>query len=161
MHSACRQGLAMLAKRNDDIIGSEIRVMFRMAMGRENALDMTVGMPDFDTPQYIKDAANQAIADGYTRYTHNAGLPEVREAFSEKLKRDNSIVADPLTEIICTAGGMGSLLLSNLVIVDPGDEVIYPDPGFVSHAAHVAIVVAKEFPFSSKETSVSLTRPTT
>jgi aspartate/methionine/tyrosine aminotransferase len=150
MHSACRQGLAMLAKRNDDIDSSEIRVMFRMAMGRENALDMTVGMPDFDTPQYIKDAANQAIADGYTRYTHNAGLPEVREAFSEKLKRDNGIDADPLTEIICTAGGMGSLFLSNLVIVDPGAEVIYPDPGFVSHAAHVAMCGGKGVPIQLK-----------
>jgi aspartate/methionine/tyrosine aminotransferase len=134
-----QQGLVMLAKRNEVILASEIRKMFRMAMGRENALDMTVGMPDFDTPQYIKDAANQAIAEGYTKYTHNAGLPEVREAFAEKLKRDNGIDADPVTEIICTAGGMGSLLLSNLVIVDSGDEVIYPDPGFVSHAAHVAM----------------------
>ncbi|MFW9967247.1 MAG: pyridoxal phosphate-dependent aminotransferase [Candidatus Thorarchaeota archaeon] len=133
----------MLAKRNDVIMASEIRKMFRMAMGRENALDMTVGMPDFDTPQYIKDAAIKAIADGYTKYTHNAGLPEVREAFAEKLKRENGIDADPETEIICTAGGMGSLLLSNLVIVDPGDEVIYPDPGFVSHAAHVAMCDGK------------------
>ncbi|MHA2386226.1 MAG: aminotransferase class I/II-fold pyridoxal phosphate-dependent enzyme, partial [Candidatus Thorarchaeota archaeon] len=116
----------MLAKRSDVIVGSEIRKMFRMAMGRENALDMTVGMPDFDTPQYIKDAAKQAIEEGYTRYTHNAGLPEVREAFAEKLKRDNGIDADPMTEIICTAGAMGSLLLTNLSIVDPGDEVIYP-----------------------------------
>lgn len=133
----------MLAKRNDVIMASEIRKMFRMAMGRENALDMTVGMPDFDTPQYIKDAAIKAIADGYTKYTHNAGLPEVREAFAEKLKRENGIDADPETEIICTAGGMGSLLLSNLVIVDPGDEVVYPDPGFVSHAAHVAMCDGK------------------
>ncbi|MHA2142257.1 MAG: pyridoxal phosphate-dependent aminotransferase [Candidatus Thorarchaeota archaeon] len=140
----------MLAKRNDDIIGSEIRVMFRMAMGRENALDMTVGMPDFDTPKYIKDAANQAIADGYTKYTHNAGLLEVREAFAEKLKRDNGIEADPFTEIICTAGGMGSLLLSNLVIVDPGDEVIYPDPGFVSHAAHVTMCGGQGVPIQLK-----------
>ncbi len=136
---ACGQGLVMIAKRNDVIIASEIRKMFRMAMGRENALDMTVGMPDFDTPKYIRDAANQAIADGYTRYTHNAGLPEVREAFADKLKRENGINADPETEIICTAGGMGSLLLTNLVMVDPGDEVIYPDPGFVSHPAHVAM----------------------
>lgn len=140
----------MLAKRNEVIIASEIRKMFRMAMGRENALDMTVGMPDFDTPKHIRDAANQAIADGYTRYTHNAGLPEVREAFAEKLKRDNGIDADPQTEIICTAGGMGSLLLTNLVMVDPGDEVIYPDPGFVSHPAHVAMCGGKGVPIQLK-----------
>ncbi|KXH73257.1 MAG: hypothetical protein AM326_00480 [Candidatus Thorarchaeota archaeon SMTZ-45] len=140
----------MLARRNEVIVASEIRKMFRMAMGRENALDMTVGMPDFDTPQYIKDAAFKAIVDGYTKYTHNAGLPEVREAFAEKLKKDNGIDADPETEIICTAGGMGSLLLSNLVIVDPNDEVIYPDPGFVSHAVHVAMCSGKGVPIQLK-----------
>jgi aspartate/methionine/tyrosine aminotransferase len=140
----------MLARRNEVIVASEIRKMFRMAMGRENALDMTVGMPDFDTPQYIKDAAIKAIVDGYTKYTHNAGLPEVREAFAEKLKKDNGIDADPETEIICTAGGMGSLLLSNLVIVDPNDEVIYPDPGFVSHAVHVAMCGGKGVPIRLK-----------
>ncbi|MHA2003722.1 MAG: pyridoxal phosphate-dependent aminotransferase [Candidatus Thorarchaeota archaeon] len=140
----------MLAKRSEVIVGSEIRKMFRMAMGRENALDMTVGMPDFDTPQYIKNAAKQAIEEGYTRYTHNAGLPEVREAFAEKLKKDNGIDADPMTEIICTAGAMGSLLLTNLSIVDPGDEVIYPDPGFVSHPAHVAMSGGKGVPIQLK-----------
>ena len=80
-------------------------------MGRENALDMTVGMPDFDTPQYIIDAAKQAIDDGYTRYTHNAGLPEVREAFAKKLKKENGIDADPNTE------------LSTLPAVEDGSDV--------------------------------------
>ncbi|MFQ5831683.1 MAG: pyridoxal phosphate-dependent aminotransferase [Candidatus Thorarchaeota archaeon] len=125
------------------IVASEIRKMFNMAKGHENALDMTVGLPDFDTPQYIKDAAKRAIDEGYTKYTLNAGMLEVREAFAEKLKRDNGIEADPKTEIICTGGGMGSLLLANLVLVDPGDEVIYPDPGFVSHPAHVTLCGGK------------------
>jgi aspartate/methionine/tyrosine aminotransferase len=129
----------MLAKRNEVIIASEIRKMFNMAKGRENALDMTVGLPDFDTPQYIKDAAKRAIDEGYTKYTLNAGMIEVREAFAKKLKRENNIEADPKTEIVCTGGGMGSLLLANLVLVDPGDQVIYPDPGFVSHPAHVTL----------------------
>ncbi|MHA2378517.1 MAG: pyridoxal phosphate-dependent aminotransferase [Candidatus Thorarchaeota archaeon] len=133
----------MLAKRNQAIVASEIRKMFNMAKGRENALDMTVGLPDFDTPQYIKDAAKKAIDDGYTKYTLNAGMIEVREAFAEKLKHDNNIDADPKTEIVCTSGGMGSLLLANLVLVDPGDQVIYPDPGFVSHPAHVTLCGGK------------------
>ncbi|UCH04058.1 MAG: pyridoxal phosphate-dependent aminotransferase [Candidatus Thorarchaeota archaeon] len=129
----------MLAKRNQVITPSEIRKMFNMAKGRENALDMTVGLPDFETPQYIKDAAKRAIDEGYTKYTLNAGMIEVREALAEKLKRENNIEADPKTEIVCTGGGMGSLLLANLVLVDPGNQVIYPDPGFVSHPAHVTL----------------------
>jgi len=113
--------------------------MYNMARGRSNILDLTVGQPDFDTPDFIKVAAKKAIDDGYTKYTHNAGLIEVREALAKKAKRENGIDANPEKEIICTAGGMGSLLLANLVLVNPGDEVIYPDPGFVSHYAHIML----------------------
>ncbi|MEM4735320.1 MAG: pyridoxal phosphate-dependent aminotransferase [Candidatus Thorarchaeota archaeon] len=120
--------------------------MFNMVQGRRDVLNMTVGQPDFDTPAYIKEAAKKAIDDGITKYTHNAGLIEVREAMARKLKRENSIDADPETEIMMTAGGMGSLVLANLVLVNPGDEVIYPDPGFVSHHAHVLLAGGRPVP---------------
>jgi len=110
-----------------------------MVVGQSDILDLTVGLPDFDTPEDIKEAAKNAIDDGYTRYTHNAGYLETREAMAIKLKRDNGIDADPVSEIMMTAGGMGALLLGNLVLVNPGDEVIYPDPGFVSHFAHIKL----------------------
>ncbi len=129
----------MLAERNKSIPPSGVREIYNKIVGRTDVLDMTIGVPDFDTPQFIKDAAKKAIDEGYTRYTHNAGLMEVREAFAEKLKRDNNIDADPATEIMLTAGGMGALVMANLVLVGPGDEVIYPDPGFVSHYAHIKL----------------------
>jgi aspartate/methionine/tyrosine aminotransferase len=121
-----------------------------MVIGRTDVFDMTVGIPDFDTPQHIKEAAKKAIDDGYTRYTHNAGFIEVREAFAQKIKRDNGIDSDPVSEIMCTAGGMGALLLANMVIVNPGDEVIYPDPGFVSHYAHIKLAQAIPVPIQLK-----------
>lgn len=111
---------------------------------------MTVGIPDFDTPQHIKDAAKQAIDEGYTTYTHNAGYIETREAIAKKLERDNEITADPETELILTAGGMGALVLANLVLVNPGDEVIYPDPGFVSHFAHIKLAGGEPVPIQLK-----------
>jgi aspartate/methionine/tyrosine aminotransferase len=141
----------MLAERNVSVPASEIRKIFNMIIGRTDVVDMTVGIPDFDTPDHIKEAAKQAIDDGYTRYTHNAGLIEVREAFAEKLKRDNGIDANPVNEIMCTAGGMGALVLANMVLVDPGDEVIYPEPGFVSHFAHIKLAGGIPVPIQLKK----------
>ena len=129
----------MLAERNRYVPASEIRRIFNMIVDRPDVLDMTLGVPDFDTPNHIKEAAKQAIDQGYTRYTHNAGYIDVREAFVDKLSRDNDIRADPVKEIMMTAGGMGALVLANLVLVNPGDEVLYPDPGFVSHFAHARL----------------------
>lgn len=139
-----------LADRTKLVPASEIRKMYNMARGRANILDLTVGQPDFDTPQFIKDAGKKALDDGYTKYTHNAGLIEVREALAKKAKRENGIDADPAKEVICTAGGMGSLLLANLALVNPGDEVLYPDPGFVSHYAHIMLTGGIPVPVQQK-----------
>ncbi|TFG28241.1 pyridoxal phosphate-dependent aminotransferase [Candidatus Thorarchaeota archaeon] len=141
----------MLADRNVSVPGSEIRKIFNMVVGRTDVFDMTVGIPDFDTPDHIKEAAKQAIDDGYTRYTHNAGLIEVREALAKKLKRDNGIDANPENEVMCTAGGMGALVLANLVLVNPGDEVLYPEPGFVSHYAHIKLAEGIPVPIQLKK----------
>lgn len=148
----------MLAERNISVPASEIRKIFNMITGRTDVFDMTVGIPDFDTPDHIKEAAKKAIDDGYTKYTHNAGLIEVREVFARKLKRDNGIDADPETEIMCTAGGMGALVLANLILINPGDEVIYPDPGFVSHYAHIKLAEGVPIPIQlKKENSFGIT----
>ncbi len=141
----------MLAERNIDVPASEIRKIFNKIIGRTDVFDMTVGIPDFDTPKHIKEAAKKAIDDGFTRYTHNAGYIEVREALAQKLKRDNNIEADPVSEMVLTAGGMGALVLANLVMVNPGDEVIYPDPGFVSHYAHIKLAGGIPVPVQLKK----------
>ncbi|MBY8996543.1 MAG: pyridoxal phosphate-dependent aminotransferase [Candidatus Thorarchaeota archaeon] len=141
----------MLAERNIDVPASEIRKIFNKIIGRTDVYDMTVGIPDFDTPEHIKEAAKKAIDDGFTTYTHNAGYIEVREALAKKLKRDNNIVADPESELVCTAGGMGALVLANLVLVNPGDEVIYPDPGFVSHFAQIKLAYGVPVPVQLKK----------
>ncbi len=136
----------MLASRTKFIPASEIRKMYNRVAERPACINLTVGQPDFDTPLFIRESGIKAIENGVTRYTHNAGMIEVREAFARKLKRDNNIEANPATEIICTAGGMGSLILANQVLVDPGDEVLYPDPGFVSHPAHALLTGGSPVP---------------
>ncbi|MHA1963115.1 MAG: pyridoxal phosphate-dependent aminotransferase [Candidatus Thorarchaeota archaeon] len=141
----------MLAERNIDVPASAVREIYNKIIGRTDVFDMSVGIPDFDTPEHIKDAAKKAIDDGFTTYTHNAGYIEVRKALAKKLKRDNNIIADPETELICTAGGMGALVLATMVLVNPGDEVIYPDPGFVSHFAHIKLAEGVPVPVQLKK----------
>jgi aspartate/methionine/tyrosine aminotransferase len=141
----------MLAARNIDVPASEIRKIYNKIIGRKDVFDLTVGIPDFDTPEHIKDAAKKAIDEGFTTYTHNAGYIDVREALAQKLKRDNNIDANPVNELICTAGGMGALVLANMILIDPGDEVIYPDPGFVSHYAHIKLADGVPVPIQLKK----------
>ncbi|NHJ13785.1 MAG: pyridoxal phosphate-dependent aminotransferase [Candidatus Thorarchaeota archaeon] len=141
----------MLAQRNNEVPHSEIRLIYNKILGRPDVIDMTVGIPDFDTPEHIREATKRALDEGHTRYTHNAGYIELREAFANKLKRENAIDADPVTEIMATAGGMGALVLANLVLVGPGDEVMYPDPGFVSHYAHIKLAEGTPVPVQLKK----------
>jgi aspartate/methionine/tyrosine aminotransferase len=90
-------------------------------------------------PGHVTEAAQQALKDGFTKYTPNAGLEELREAISEKLKRENGFDANPQSEIMVTAGAVNALSLSILSTVNRGDEVIIPDPGYVSFGAQVLL----------------------
>ena len=98
-----------------------------------------IGEPDFNTPKYIIDAARKAMDDGYTHYTVNAGLPELRECISEKLSHENGITADPKDEIIVTAGGMGGLYLALRSTLDPGDDVLVPQPSWLNYVSQIAL----------------------
>lgn len=130
---------------------SGIRKMFNSAERYPGAINLALGEPDFSTPPHILDAASDAMKAGYTHYTPNAGLLELREAIAEKLRRDNGIKADPSTEIIATVGGMGALYLAMLAIINPGDEVLVPDPGFESFKVQVMLSDGTPVPLPLKE----------
>jgi aminotransferase len=117
--------------------------MFDLAQKFENAINLSVGEPDFPTPSHVIEASFRAVKAGYTHYTPNAGLMEFREAAAEKLKKENEIEVDPAGEIIATTGAMGALSIAVLTIINPGDEVLIPNPGFVSYAAQVALAEGK------------------
>jgi aspartate aminotransferase len=116
--------------RNLEISG--IRKIFESA--GPNAISLALGQPDFDTPDHIKEAAIRAIREGKTGYTQNSGIPELREAISNKFKRENSLDYTP-SEIIITAGASEALHIAMQAIVNPGDRVLFSDPGFVSYGA--------------------------
>ncbi len=99
-------------------------------------VDLSLGEPDFRTPDHINDAAIKAINEGYSKYTPVAGYPELLEAISIKLKRDNNLDYPP-NQIIVSTGAKQSLIDAVMSIVDPGDEVIIPTPFWVTYATQV------------------------
>jgi aspartate/methionine/tyrosine aminotransferase len=115
---------------------AEIR---KLMMERTDVIRLEVGEPDFDTPQHIKEAAIQAINEGFTHYTSTEGLLELREAVARKLKRENRIKADPETEILITDGGFGAVFAAIQALINHGDEVLVPDPAWPRYFENVLL----------------------
>ena len=117
-------------------------------LGRElraqgiDVIDLSLGEPDFDTPQHIKDAAIKAINDNWSHYTPVAGFLDLREAVCEKLKRDNNLDYKP-ENIVTSTGAKQSLANTILVLVDAGEEVIIPTPYWVTYSELVKIAGGK------------------
>lgn len=103
-----------------------------------NVVDLSLGEPDFKTPEYICNAAIKAMNEGYTKYPPVAGFPELLEAISIKLKRDNNLDYAP-NEIIVSTGAKQSLYNAVMCLVDPGDEVLIPTPFWVTYASQVQL----------------------
>jgi aspartate aminotransferase len=117
-------------------------------LGRElraqgiDVIDLSLGEPDFDTPQHIKEAAIKAINDNWSHYTPVAGFPDLREAVCTKLKRDNGLEYLP-ENIVTSTGAKQSLANAILALVDEGDEVIIPTPYWVTYSELVKIAKGK------------------
>ena len=103
-----------------------------------NIVDLSLGEPDFKTPEHICNAAVKAMNDGFTKYTPVAGFGDLLDAISIKLKRDNNLDY-PASQIIVSTGAKQSLLNAVMCLVDPGDEVIRPTPFWVTYAAQVQL----------------------
>jgi aspartate aminotransferase len=130
----------MFSERVKGIDISGIRKMFEGA--GPNSINLGLGQPDFDTPQHIKKAAIKAINDGLTGYTMNLGFPELRLALCRKFEQENHFKVSP-DEVIVTSGASEALHIALCALVDKGDEVLIPDPGFVSYIALTRISGAK------------------
>lgn len=146
------------------------RQLFNMAKGYDDVIDFTLGDPDIQPHQAIKDAACKAIQAGKTRYSQNAGLLPLRQTISLYYKRKESLNYDADGEIIVTVGAMEGLFLSLLSLINPGDEVIIPAPYYVNyvqmvHLCHgVPVVVdnpnTEELSFSIKDIEAAVTPKT-
>lgn len=119
-----------IAKRSFAVEWSGIRVMFALADEIPDVVNLGIGQPDFDTPDFIREAAKKALDEGYTRYPPAKGFKDVREAIAVKLREENNIAADPDSEIFVGVGAMQGIFNTILHLVDPGDEVIVVDPGY-------------------------------
>ncbi len=136
------------AKRVQSIDLSGIRKMFDLV--GEDSINLALGEPDFDTPTHIREAVQKALEDGFTHYTGNMGIIELREAISHKLKTENHVNTSP-SSIIVTVGASGALYSSVNALINEGDEVIIPDPGFVAYDACVKISGGKSVPAHLKD----------
>ena len=107
------------------------------SQGRD-IIDLSLGEPDFETPEHIKAAAKKAIDDGFTHYTPVAGYLDVRKAIAEKFMRENGLLYTP-EQIVISTGAKQSIINAVLCLVNPGDEVILPTPFWVSYSAMVKL----------------------
>lgn len=121
----------------DSIRLSLVRSLFNEAKKYDDVIDFTLGDPDVQTHQVIKDAACAAIQAGKTRYSQNAGLLELRKTISKYYERKEGFRFDPETEVMVTVGAMEGLYLALISMLNPGDEVIMPAPYYVNYAQMV------------------------
>ena len=112
---------------------SGIRKFFDIVSKMEDAISLGVGEPDFDTPWHIRDEGIYTLEKGRTFYTSNAGLKELRVEIAKYLDRRFHLQYDPLTEILITVGGSEGIDNAFRAMIDPGDEVLIPQPSYVSY----------------------------
>jgi aspartate aminotransferase len=121
------------------------------AQGKK-VIHLEIGEPDFDTPGNICEAAKKALDEGYTHYGPSAGLPPMREAVAQAVSKSRGITVNP-DQVVVTPGAKPIMFFSVLALVNPGDEVIYPNPGFPIYESLVNFVGAKPVPIQLREES--------
>ncbi|HJV90916.1 MAG TPA: aminotransferase class I/II-fold pyridoxal phosphate-dependent enzyme [Holophagaceae bacterium] len=126
-----------IASRIHDVPASGIRKFFDIAATMEEVISLGIGEPDFVTPEPIREAAIRSLREGRTAYTSNAGLLELRQEIAGLLKRRYGVDYDPATEILLTVGVSEGLQNLCLATLEPGDEVVIPEPCFVSYVPSV------------------------
>jgi len=134
--------------RVESIDLSGVRKMFDMV--REDSINLALGEPDFDTPSHIREAVKRALDKNFTHYTGNQGIIELREAITHKLKTENKI-GTTSESVIITVGASEALLIATQAMIQGGDEVIIPDPGFVSYDACVKLAGGTTIPVQVKD----------
>ena len=123
----------LLAEKTVGLKPSGIRRFFDLVSEMKDAISLGVGEPDFDTPWHIRDEGIYSLEKGRTFYTSNSGLKELREEIALYLKRTQGIVYDPIGEILITVGGSEAIDLMFRAMINEGDEVLIPQPSYVSY----------------------------
>lgn len=142
-----------LSKRTEIIKFSPIREIFDLAAKTPGLTRFEAGQPDFAPPSYVRDASRKAVDFGAIGYTSTNGLQETREAICNRLKADYNLEYDPNREVVVTIGASGALYLALRALIDPGDEVLRPNPGFATYDEIIkdADGVPKQYPLIPKQ----------
>ena len=156
-----------LAKKVVEIEPSGIRKFFDVVNEMKDAISLGVGEPDFDTPWRIREEGIYSLEKGRTFYTSNSGLKELKEEICNYIQRKSSVVYDPKTEVVVTVGGSEGIDIAMRAMLDPGDEVLIPQPSYVSYlpcavlAGGVPVVIPlqnkNEFKLTREELEAAIT----
>jgi aminotransferase len=149
---------------------SGIRKFFDLVLEMEGVISLGVGEPDFVTPWHIREACIYSLEKGFTTYTSNYGLLELREWISKSFKKDYNVNYDPQNQILATTGVSEAADLAFRAVINPGDEVIIPEPCYVSYKPSVSLAGGKavpvptfrenEFRVTSEQIETSITKKT-
>lgn len=132
-----------LSKVVEEIKPSGIRKFFDIVSEMKDAISLGVGEPDFDTPWHIRDEGIFALEKGKTFYTSNAGLKDLRTEISNYMLRTQNVYYDSMNEILVTVGGSEAIDIGLRAVINPGDEVIIPQPSYVSYEPCTILAGAK------------------
>ena len=140
----------VLAERVNAVPPSGIRRFFDIAAEMDDVISLGVGEPDFDTPSHIVEAAITALRAGRTHYTSNYGTSELRAAIATMLKERSGVSYDPATEIIVTIGASEAVDLAIRGTINPGDELILPEPSYVAYLPAVVFAGGVALPIPTR-----------
>ena len=157
----------ILSQRIQEVPPSGIRKYFDIMAEMDDAISLGVGEPDFQTPWHIRDAGIYSLEKGFTKYTPNAGLSDLRRAICRYLKRRFDLEYQPIGQTLVTVGGSEGLDLAFRCLLEPGDEVIIPTPSFVCYGPLVSMIhgvpvyvetkVENEFRLTPEELKAAIT----
>ncbi|WP_410985207.1 aminotransferase [Bacillus cereus] len=148
-----------LSRVAESLQPSGIRKFFDLAAGMKGVISLGVGEPDFVTPWHVRQACIRSLEEGYTAYTANAGLLELRQEIAKYLQKQFHVSYDPNEEIIVTVGASQALDVAMRAIVNSGDEVIIIEPSFVSYAPLVTLAGGVPVPVATSLESAFKVQP--
>ncbi len=140
-----------LAERLRDIPVSERSRLIMMAQQVPDVITLGRGDPDLDTPGHIIKAAQDSLGAGYTHYTPWGGMLELRTAIAEKLKAENGITVDPNDEVLVTVGAQEAIFITMFTLLNPGDEIIVPEPRYTPYDSSIKLAGGKIVPLVTRQ----------
>lgn len=141
----------IMSQRAQNLKPSGIRKFFDLLSGPDmkDVISLGVGEPDFQTPWHIRDAGIYSLEKGYTKYTSNSGMLELRRELSKYLERRFNLQYDPETQLVITVGGSEAIDLAIRALINPGDEILVPEPSFVCYGPIAALASGVPVPIQT------------